>query len=91
MTAPTTETARTLPPHPTDALAERVAEVLAAAGLPSEPTATRRAVRRWWAVSRPNRVPLGYALGHFLPLSHDTAAALDALGAEAAGGGGARD
>lgn len=82
MTAPTTETPRTLPPHRSDALVKHVAEVLAAAGLPSEPTATRRAVRRWWAVSRPNGVPLGYTLGHFLPLDHDTATTLDALGAE---------
>lgn len=76
--------------HPADPLTVQAAAALARAGHELDPAAVRRAVRRWWASSRPNRVPLGYALGHFLPLSHDTAAALDALGAEAAGGGGAR-
>ncbi|WP_374928600.1 hypothetical protein [Kytococcus sedentarius] len=70
--------------HPADNLADRAAEVLAAAGHDLDHEAVRRACRRWWAFSRPNRVPFGYALGHYLPLAHDTHAALDAAGAEAA-------
>ena len=70
--------------HPADNLADRAARLLAAAGHNLDHADVSRACRRWWAFSRPNRVPLGYTLGHFLPLSHDAAAALDALGAEAA-------
>lgn len=76
--------------HPADPLTAQAVAALARAGHELEPAAVSRAVRRWWASSRPNRVPLGYALGHFLPLGHDTTAALDVLGAEAADGGGAR-
>ncbi|WP_141494396.1 hypothetical protein [Kytococcus schroeteri] len=69
--------------HPADTLTDRAAEVLRGAGHAVEHDAVARATRRWWAFSRPQRVPLGYALGHFLPLAHDTVSALDALGAEA--------
>ncbi|WP_404371002.1 hypothetical protein [Kytococcus sedentarius] len=70
--------------HPADALADRAASLLAAAGHNLDHADVTRACRRWWAYSRPNRVPFGYALGHYLPLNHDTHAALDAAGAEAA-------
>ena len=67
-------------PHVADDLTARTAEVLRHAGHDLTQEAVRRGCRCWWSFSRPNGVPLGYVLGHFLPLDRKTTAELDALG-----------
>lgn len=75
---------QTVQAHPADALTGAAAAVLRHHGVPVDVDALRTVARRWWAYSRPNRVPFGYTLGHFLALPYDCASTLDVLGAEAA-------
>ena len=66
--------------HESDGLAAQVLDTLTSAGHDVTLEQCRVAVRRWWGTSRPNGVPLGYALAHLLPMARTTAVELDALG-----------